>query len=69
MKIISKISIYSVEYKDVIYYRWKENDWRVAGVEGDITTITEDWEWLEDLFQAAKRKERLKALDGLDVMS
>lgn len=71
VKIISKISLYCVEHEDVIYYRWKENDWRMAVTTGydDIVPITEDWQWLEDLFQEAKRKERLKCLDGLDVMS
>ena len=69
MKIISKISLYCVEHEDVVYYRWKENDWRVTGMEDDIVPITEDWQWLEDLFQEAKRKERLKVLDGLDVMA
>ena len=69
MKIISKITIDCVEHEDVVYYRWKENDWRAAGMEDDIVPINEDWQWLEDLFQEAKRKERLKCLDGLDVMS
>lgn len=68
MKIISKIEIICIEHEDVTYWRWSDDDWRVEISEGDIIQLTEECEWLEELFQTANRKERLKCLDDLDVM-
>jgi len=70
MKIISKITIDCVEHEDVVYYRWKENDWYVQGSVDILQEQLEDCLWLEELFQEAKRKQGLKdaGLDDLDVM-
>lgn len=68
MKLISKITIDCVEHEDDVYFRWDEDDWRIQTSYDEMIPLTEECEWLEDLFQQAKSFKDYNDLDDLDVM-
>lgn len=52
---ISRLFIECLEHEDVVYYRWREDDWRVQTEYDEIIPLTEDYDWLEDLYKQIKR--------------